>query len=315
MAESWSRLLNSYLLPTSNHPSHIRRNIPYSLAFRIKRNCSKEELCEQRFVELKERLLERGYRRKIIDNAFDKVKELRREDILDKVVRENKNSSRVRAVFRYDRRLPDVSTILRRNWKTMVSDDIRLLKVFPEPPMVCFTRGKNLREEVCQAKLPPIRLARPVEDGFKRCGRGSCRLCPYTNLRLGQVLKFVTISSTGEDLEIKGSITCTTSNLLYIGTCSKGDRTCPDRPQYCGETGQSAEERFCGHRNSVVQACHENTNLPVGEHFRGAGHSISDFVFTPVEKIQSKNVFVRKVREKLMINRFNLINNGLNRRL
>ena len=58
--------------------------------------------------------------------------------------------------------------------------------------MVCFTRGKNLREEMCQAKLPP-RLVRPVEDGFKRCGRGKCRLCPYTNLRLGQVLKSVTI--------------------------------------------------------------------------------------------------------------------------
>jgi hypothetical protein len=127
-----------------------------------------------------------------------------------------------------------------------------------------------------------------VEDGFKRC----CRLCPYINLRLGQVLKYVTISSTEEDLAIRGSITCTSSNLLYIGTCSKGDRTCPDRPQYCGETGQTAEERFCGHRNSVMQACHENTNLPVGEHFRGVGHTMSDFVFTPVEKIQSKNVFV-----------------------
>jgi hypothetical protein len=101
----------------------------------------------------------------------------------------------------------------------------------------------------------------------------------------------VTISSTGEDLEIKGSITCTTSNLLYIGTCSKGDRTCPNRPQYRAETGQSAGERFCGHRNSVVQACHENTNLPVGEHFRGASHSISDFVFTPAGKIQLKIFF------------------------
>ena len=93
--------------------------------------------------------------------------------------------------------------------------------------MVCFTRGKNLREEICQAKLPPISLARPVEDGFKRCGRSKCRLCPYTNLNPGQVLKSVTISSTGEQLAIRGSITCTTSNLLYIGTCSKGDRTCP----------------------------------------------------------------------------------------
>ena len=44
------------------------------------------------------------YRRKIIDNAIDKVKELRRVDILDKVVREDKNMNRVRAVFRYDLR-------------------------------------------------------------------------------------------------------------------------------------------------------------------------------------------------------------------
>ena len=154
-----------------------------------------------------------------------------------------------------------------------------------------------------------------MEDGVKRCGRSKCRLCPYTNLNPGQVLKSVTISSTGEELLIRGAITCTTSNLLYIGTCAKGDRTCPDRPQYCGETGQSAEERFCGHRNTVIQACHQDTNLPVGGHFREVGHTISDFVFTPVEKIQSNNVFVRKVRERQMINRFDLINNGLNRRL
>ena len=52
----------------------------------------------------------------------------------------------------------DVSSILRKNWKTMVGDDIRLLKAFPEPPMVCFTRGKNLREEICQTKLPPYQV-------------------------------------------------------------------------------------------------------------------------------------------------------------
>ena len=310
-----SNTKNSYLLPSSNHPSHICRNIPYSLAFRIRRNCSKEEQCELRFGELRTRLVDRGYRGKMVDNSISKVKELRRQDILEKVVRADKNDMRVRAVFRYDRRLPDISTILRKNWKTMTSDDSRLLKVFSQPPMVCFTRGKNLREDICQAKLPPIRLQRVPEDGFKRCGRSRCRLCPYTNLRLGQVLKSVTISSTGEELMIRGSITCTTSNLLYIGTCSKGDRTCPSKPQYCGETGQSAEERFCGHRNSVVQACQEHTSLPVGEHFRGAGHSVSDFVFIPVEKIMSTNIYVRKVREKLMINKFDLITNGLNKRL
>ena len=73
--------------------------------------------------------------------------------------------------------------------------------------------------------------------------------------------------------------------------------------------------RFVGHKNSIVQACHENTKLPVGEHFREPGHSVSDFVYTPVEKILSNDVFVRKAREKLLINRLDLIENGLNKKL
>ena len=132
---------------------------------------------------------------------------------------------------------------------------------------------------------------------------------------MGEVLNSIRISSTGDDMDIKGKITCTTSNILYIGTCRKGDRSCPDNPQYCGETGKTAEERFVGHRNTIVQGCHEHTNLPVGQHFRGAGHSASDFVFTPVERIFSRNVFVRKVRERHMINNLNLISDGLNKKL
>ena len=69
-----------------------------------------------------------------------------------------------------------------------------------------------------------------------------------------------------------------------------------------------------GHRNSIVQAGQAATPLPVGEHFRGAGHAVSDFVFTPVEKIFG-GVFTRKSREKRMINKLNLINSGLNRKL
>ena len=72
--------------------------------------------------------------------------------------------------------------------------------------------------------------------------------------------------------------------------------------------------RFVGHKNSVVQACQAGTTLPVGEHFRSAGHSVADFSFTPIEKIYG-GVFVRKAREKRLINKFNLINCGLNKRL
>ena len=192
----------------------------------------------------------------------------------------------------------------------MVEDDRRLREVFLEPPMHygMFYQVKNIRGEVCRAMLPPARMGRQQEDGFKRCGRAQCRLCPYINLRQGALLKTVRMSSTGVDLAIKGNITCTTSNIIYVGSCQKGDRTCPDRPQYCGETGKTAEERLVGHRNTIVQVCHDNTNLPVGRHFRAAGLSLADFVFTPVERKISPNVFVRYARERHLINTHNLVN-------
>ena len=80
---------------------------------------------------------------------------MERVDMLKRVDKDNKNSGRVRAIFRFDRKLPSISRIMRRNWKMMVGDDVRLLKAFPEPPMVCFTRGKNLKEKICHAIYGP----------------------------------------------------------------------------------------------------------------------------------------------------------------
>ena len=85
--------------------------------------------------------------------------------------------------------------------------------------------------------------------------------------------------------------------------------------QYAGETGNTAEERFARHRNTVVQLCYQGTGIFVGEHFQSQGHTVSDIVFTPVEQIFSSNVFVRKVREKKLINKCDLLRRGLNKNL
>jgi hypothetical protein len=226
------------------------------------------------------------------------------------VTRANENEGRVRAIFRFDMRLPNLSAIFKKNWQTMLSEDIRLKTVFPDPPMLCYTREKNIREALCTAKLPPARARlRDGEDGFKRCSKPSCRLCPFTGIRPGQVQKSIMVSSTGEELPIKGRLTCQSSNLLYMVTCEKGAPTCPDKKQYVGETGQTGEMRFSEHRNTVVQDCHQGTTKPVGEHFQGQGHTVSDMRFTPLEKIQSSNIFVRKTRERSLINYLALIRN------
>ena len=83
----------------------------------------------------------------------------------------------------------------------------------------------------------------------------------------------------------EGELICQSTNLLYMLWCGKEDRTCPTRDQYCGETKRSGEERFIGHRNSIINNSERGAALPVGEHFRRDGHSVSDLVFCPFEKI------------------------------
>ena len=70
----------------------------------------------------------------LIEDAVQKVRSLARDDILDRVERADKNMNRVRAVFRYDRRLPNISAILVKIWKTMVDDDRKLKEVFQNLP-------------------------------------------------------------------------------------------------------------------------------------------------------------------------------------
>ena len=57
---------------------------------------------------------------------------------------------RARAVFKFGRRLPNLDSIFRTNWQIMVEDEQRLQGAFPEPPMICFRRGKNVQETLCQ---------------------------------------------------------------------------------------------------------------------------------------------------------------------
>ena len=270
---------------------------------------------EHRLEQLRVKLLERGYRPKMINNAFDKVRSITREEALKKVVRIDENEGRVRAIFQFDMRLPNLSSIFIKHWKIMISEDVRLKDIYPKPPMVVYRRSKNLVEKLCTAKLPPLRLRlRQDNDGFRRCNKPGCRMCPLTGLQPDQVLRTVRIEHSDEQVEIRGKLNCKSSNLLYVVSCKKGP-SCKENNQYVGETGKSAEVRCSQHRDTIVQNCHLNTSKPVGEHFRGPGHSISNMVFTPVEKIFSENVFVRKAREKQMINKYDMITYGLNKNL
>ena len=56
---------HQFLDPTSSHPYHCKKGIPYSQALRLNRICSDNENFDKRCNDLEKWLMERGYYEKI----------------------------------------------------------------------------------------------------------------------------------------------------------------------------------------------------------------------------------------------------------
>ena len=61
---------NQYLLPSSCHPPHVTKSIPYSQALRIRRICSNDKSLKKRLGQLKNHLKRRGYKQKYYQEKF-----------------------------------------------------------------------------------------------------------------------------------------------------------------------------------------------------------------------------------------------------
>ena len=305
----------TYLLPSSAHPRHICSNIPYSLAYRLLRLCWSKELLEKRLGELEDTLVERGYRRRSVQDAINKVKNKNRIEALEKVNREREKAERVRFVIKYDPRLPDIPSILQQQYSVLVEDQ-KMKEVFPEKPMICYQRVQNLGEILTKAKLPPksvcARPRRVKQNGFHPCGLAKCPVCELLPDR--KVITTIKCTWSGEVFPIKNVITCSSRNVVYCITCTRGGRVCPLHPQYIGETGQQVKERLREHRGTVIQPAQADTTAPVGMHFRQPSHTYSNLQIIPFEKILSEDPMVRKVRESFWINKFNTVHKGLNKK-
>ena len=287
---------NQYLLTSSCHPAHVTNNIPFSLALHIVRICSKPEDREKRFIDLKNMLLARDYSNKIIDAAIEKARNIPRSEALKRVVKQA-NNDRTVFVVTYDPRLPSISKIVNKHYRTMIQDP-HLKEVFNKPFLIAYKRPKNIRQYLIRSKVPPV-VNRPKRTlpGMKKCGR--CLTCAH--VRPGKTTK---ATATNFAVDLRTQVDCNTSNVIYCIQCLK----C--RKQYIGQTQNSLKDRFYQHRGYVRN---QKLEKATGHHFNLAGHSGSDMQVTIVEKVYNRDEFFRKRRESYYIQRFNSKHKGINR--
>ena len=131
-----------YLPPSSSHPYNCINSIPYSVALRIKRNCSSDSFYENRSAEYKGYLINQGYNKKLVHKQFEKALSLDRSSLL-KVKKRPKFSNVISLVTDFNANLPNVSKILRRNLHILESTDL-LKSIFSNKRIILPIEGLRI---------------------------------------------------------------------------------------------------------------------------------------------------------------------------
>ena len=272
-----------YLLPSSCHPSHIFDNIPYSLALRIIRICSKKGDQEKRLGELEGMLKSRKYNVNIVKAAIEKAKKVGRDNALKKV--EKKKSERVTFAIKYHPSLPSLATIVKKHWRTMTKEK-RLKNIFPEPPMVAYQQHANLKSLLVRAKLSEGKTQRKTR-GMKKCLKG-CVVCPY--LKDSNKIRS---RKTRETVELSNVFNCKTAGVIYMTECQKCGI------QYIGQTTRNFNARIREHINDIKN----KKDTANANHYNSKGHCLSDFRAIIMERVVPNDTSFLLEREEMWIKR------------
>ena len=284
---------NQYLLPSSCHPPHVTKSIPYSQALRIRRICSTDKSLKKRLGQLKNNLKRRGYKQNIIKKSFNKANTISRSSLLQ--YKEKQKCKRTPCVLIYHPCLRNSFNTILGHW-TSVEKNSKLSKVFPEPTMVAFKQRNSLRNLLVRAEMlkPNTTI-----DKSHSCGDKRCKCCKHM-----QHSSSYTSKVTGKQYTIFCTVNCKSANVIYILECSVCGL------QYVGESSK----RLNGHRSDLTK----KTFLPVSQHYKLSDHSLEDFNRMKILIIEQNCLwsdFQRENREIIWIKELRVLHpDGINRK-
>lgn len=253
---------HQYLHFFSNHARHIKRNVPYSLAYRIHSIVSDNSTRTVRFAELKQRLLERKYPATLIDDAIEKAK---RRSV-------PKSSTPVKpVVFTYSTAsLGFFNHNVRPLAETLLSkfclSNERITPSTIQPPNLRFLFNRNQRFQT------------------KKCNKPRCLTCKH------MVEKTHSITINNISVEFNSSMNCRSKNVIYIITC------CNCQQFYVGETCNSLNLRVNLHRQHIANSNYGQSHVSI--HLRSCDRSFS---IIPIFQLTELSTYYRRKLELYFI--------------
>ena len=115
---------------------------------------------------MKINLLDIGYREQLLDNSIGKAKRVPRKSALKKLKIQNPTKRPVFLV-KYDPRLPSVSSLQDKHWRSMVSRNKYLAEVFASSPLTAYRKQPNLRIYLVRAAVGKIHPVSKITVTFE----------------------------------------------------------------------------------------------------------------------------------------------------
>ena len=166
---------HQYLLPSSDHPPHAHKHLPYGLGIRLRAVVADDTQLEHRLSELTAFLTARGYSKPAVEEELDRVRATPRDRVLN-CTKRRLGTNRTALVCTWNTRLPALWELLRDSFPILQSNE-HLRSVF-DFPVVSYRRPKNLRNLLVSPSTEQSRKARsPQPDGTFPCNRPRCKTC------------------------------------------------------------------------------------------------------------------------------------------
>ena len=168
----------SYLHRKPEHPNSTKKNIACSQALRFNKICYNRSDLHNNCKRLLNTLTKRGYNKTDTTTQINNAIKVPKIELRNKI--KTSNTEGLPLTVTYNRTLPDLKTIIDKNWHILQIEP-KLTEIFAEPPILAFKRNKNLRDIIGGNKVFDNKKILNVKKFNKRkcqpCFTKSINLC------------------------------------------------------------------------------------------------------------------------------------------
>ena len=263
------------------HHQSLYRNIPFGVALRLRRICSRDDWLEEQLQEFKHLFQRRQYNNNIINKGFKRAKNIARSDALLPKPSTIDSLQNLVLVMDYHLNFRDIPKLI-RDHLSILYESPRMKKVFSNDKTrirTGFRRTKNLKDLLVPSALPGLNRTDTLNRdavGCFRCDRKVCDAC-HNFLLPSNRIKSV---ATGKSYKIRDSLSCRTDYIIYCAICLLCNRQC---------VGSSVNfrARLSNHKSHIKQ---KKRTCRLVSHFidNAHDHPLSSLKFVLIEQVSTK---------------------------